>query len=59
MSKENFYVNKIFKMVEDGMALVRPWGILDSADKDFLSFELAFFYFLYMIIRCSANWIAN
>lgn len=45
MSKENFYVNKIFKMVEDGMALVRPWGILDSADKDFLSFELAFFYF--------------
>jgi len=45
MYKEDFYVDKIFKMVEDGMALVTPWGILDSADKDFLSFELAFFYF--------------
>lgn len=45
MSKENFYADKIFKMVEDGMGLVTPWGILDSADKDFLSFELAFFYF--------------
>lgn len=45
MSKENFYADKIFKMVEDGMALVTPWRTLDSADKDFLSFELAFFYF--------------
>ncbi len=45
MSKENFYVNKVFKMVEDGMGLVTPWRTLDSADKDFLSFELSFFYF--------------
>ena len=45
MSKENFYVDKIFKMVEHGMGLVTPWRTLDSADKDFLSFELAFFYF--------------
>jgi len=45
MSKENFYADKIFKMVEDGMGLVTPWRTLDSADKDFLSFELAFFYF--------------
>lgn len=45
MSKEEFYANKIFKMVEDGMGLIRPFGILDSADKDFLSFELTFFYY--------------
>lgn len=45
MSKEKFYVNKIFKMVENGMDLVVPWRVLDSADKDFLSFELSFFYF--------------
>ncbi|MFH1287067.1 MAG: hypothetical protein ABII25_00005 [bacterium] len=45
MPRENLYVEKIFKMVESGMNLVKPWGMLDSADKDFLSFELAFFYF--------------
>ena len=45
MPTEDFYADKIFKMVESGMGLVRPWGVLDSANKDFLSFELAFFYF--------------
>jgi len=45
MSKEDFYAEKIFKMVEDGIGLITPFGILDSADKDFLSFELAFFYY--------------
>ena len=45
MSKEDFYAEKIFKMVDHGMGLITPWGTLDSADKDFLSFELTFFYF--------------
>ena len=45
MSKENFYADKIFRIVDDAMGLIKPWGLLDSADKDFLSFELAFFYF--------------
>ena len=45
MLKEEFYINKVFKMVEDGMFLVKPFGVLYYADKDFLSFELAFFYY--------------
>ena len=45
MSKEDFYADKIFKMVEHGMGLVTPWKTLYSADKDFLSFELTFFYY--------------
>ena len=45
MSNENLYADKVLKMVEQGMGLIKPWGTLDSADKDFLSFELAFFYF--------------
>ncbi|MCK4400906.1 hypothetical protein KAW08_01215 [bacterium] len=50
MSRENFYAEKIFKMVESGMNLVTPWGMLDSADKDFLSFII-----LYMTIKFSVN----
>ena len=45
MSEENFYTEKVFKMVEDGMGLITPFGVLYSADKDYLSVELAFFYF--------------
>lgn len=45
MSKENIYVKKIFRMIEDGVELIRPFGILYCADRDFLSFELAFFYY--------------
>jgi hypothetical protein len=45
MAKESFYAEKVFEMVEDGMGLITPFGILYSAEKDFLSFELAFFYY--------------
>jgi hypothetical protein len=45
VKKEEFYINKVFKMVEDGMWLINPFGVLSLADKDFLSFELTFFYY--------------
>lgn len=45
MSKETFYAEKIFKMIEDAVGLINPFGILYCADRDFLSFELAFFYY--------------
>ncbi len=45
MSKDDFFAEKIFQMVEQGIALANPFGKLALADRDFLSFELAFFYF--------------
>lgn len=44
-SQDDIYAEKIFKMVEHGMRLINPVGKLYSADKDFLSFELTFFYY--------------
>ena len=45
VKKEEFYIHKVFKMVEDAMCLVNPLGVLYFADKDLLYFELAFFYY--------------
>ena len=45
MSEEQFYAEKPFKMVSDAEGLIRPFGPLFCADRDFLTFELLFFYF--------------
>lgn len=45
MTKEEFYANKPFKMVEDAEGLITPIGSLYHADRDFLTFELSFFYY--------------
>tara|TARA_B100000315_G_scaffold172523_1_gene161002 strand:- start:270 stop:986 length:717 start_codon:yes stop_codon:yes gene_type:complete len=45
MSEEKLYAEKVFKMIEDGVGLITPYGTLYCADRDFLSFELAFFYY--------------
>lgn len=45
MTKEEFYANKPLKMVKEGEGLIRPLGLLYHADRDFLTFELSFFYY--------------
>jgi hypothetical protein len=45
MLKEKFYAEKPFKMVSDTEELIRPFGPLYVADRDFLTFELLFFYY--------------
>ena len=45
MTKEEFYANKPLKMVKDAEGLIRPLGPLFFADRDFLTFELSFFYY--------------
>ncbi len=45
MTKEEFYAKKPMKMVKDVEGLIRPYGPLYHADRDFLTFELSFFYY--------------
>ena len=45
MTKEEFYANKPFKMVKDAEGLIKPFGPLYRADRDFLTFEFLFFYY--------------
>ena len=45
MTKEEFYANKPLKMVKDAEGLIIPFGLLYHADRDFLTFELSFFYY--------------
>jgi hypothetical protein len=45
MTKEQFYAEKPLKMVKDTEGLIRPYGPLYNADRDFLRFELSFFFF--------------
>jgi hypothetical protein len=45
MTKVEFYANKPIKMVKDAEELIRPFGPLYNSDRDFLTFELSFFYF--------------
>ncbi len=45
MTKEEFYAKKPIKMVKDAEGLIRPFGSLYIADRDFLTFELSFFYY--------------
>ena len=45
MSKERFYTQKPLKMVKHAEVLINPFGSLYYADRDFLTFELSFFYY--------------
>lgn len=45
MTKEEYYANKPLIMVHDAESLIKPIGLLNLADRDFLTFELSFFYF--------------
>jgi len=45
MSKEQFYAKKPLEMVKDAEGLIMPFGSLYCADRDFLTFELSFFYY--------------
>lgn len=45
MTKEEFYANKPLKMVKEAEGLIKPLGLLYHADRDFLTFELSFFYY--------------
>jgi len=45
MSKEQFYAKKPFKMVKHAEGLITPFGPLYFADRDFVTFELLFFYY--------------
>jgi len=45
MSKEQFYAKKPLEMVKDAEGLITPFGTLYCADRRFLTFELAFFYY--------------
>lgn len=45
MSKERIYAEKPLEMVKSAERLITPFGPLYCADRDFLTFELTFFYY--------------
>lgn len=45
MTQEQLYAKKPLEMVKDAEALIKPFGSLYCADRDFLIFELSFFYY--------------
>lgn len=45
MIEENIYANKPLKMVKNAEELITPLGLLYLTDRDFLTFELSFFYY--------------
>ena len=45
MFNKEFYAQKPFEMTEYAEGLIKPFGVLYCADRDFLTFELSFFYY--------------